>query len=163
MSVIRAGALLLLVVALQVGLGRIWPAAPGWIDFHALPVIAYAMRGSQGTAMWVGCASGLLQDAWLHAGIFGLNGFKKTLLGWTLAGLNTRLDMQGPLAQFVAGVAFSLLDAILDPALRGLIDRAAPTAGFLQIVGRALIAGLLTVIAFRIVDRVRGSQRRRRR
>ena len=162
MTFLRAAAAIALMLGLQVGIGRLWTAAPGWIDLQLIPVVLFAIGGNQRTGMWVGCAAGLTQDAWFHAGLFGLNGFKKTLLGWTLGALNARFDLQGNLAHFVAGVACSLGDSVLDPLLRRLIDREIAPVAWWQVGARALLAGLIVVVAFRIVERVRKSRLRER-
>lgn len=154
MNLIRAILALGLVVALQTALGRFWPQGGRFIDLHLLPPIWYGIMATQRQAMVVGAASGLLQDTWMQAGVFGLNGFKKTLLGWALGGLGTRFDLNGAPGRFVAGFAMSTLDGGLDAFLRNLLDRAAGLEPIWVWLVRAAVTGLLTVGTFTIVERV---------
>jgi len=50
-TLLRATAVLLLALALQTGLGRLWPDAHRYVDLMYLPVIWYGIRRSQAAAM----------------------------------------------------------------------------------------------------------------
>ena len=93
MNLLRALAVMAIALGLEAILGRLAPVLHGWVDLMMIPVAWYAISGSQRSAMLVGCAGGLLQDAWFQAGVFGISGFKKTLLGWAVGGLCSRLDL----------------------------------------------------------------------
>ena len=67
MRFVRALSALLLVLAIQAGLGKLWPSASSYADLMLLPVVWYGSAGSRRSAMLVGCAAGLLQDADLRA------------------------------------------------------------------------------------------------
>jgi len=105
--------------------------------------------------MLVGCAAGLLQDAWFQLGVFGLNGFKKTLLGWILGGLGSRFDLNRQGGRMVFGALTSLADSLMDLGLRRLLDRqlAAPSATDIGV--KALVTGLLVAAAFNVMERAR--------
>jgi rod shape-determining protein MreD len=134
-------------------MGLLGPRVHAYVDVMLVPVLYYGIVGSQRSAMFVGCAAGLLQDAWFQVGVFGLNGFKKTLLGWMVGGLGTRLDFNNAAARLVLGVGASLTDSTMDLVLRRLLDRQHAVLGLTETVGKALITGLLVVAAFGVALR----------
>jgi len=158
-KLLRAVLVLLLVTGLQAGLGWIWPAAHRYVDLTLLPVVWYGIAGGPRAGMMVGCAAGLLQDAWFQVGVYGLNGFKKTLLGWALGSLSSRFDLNGAGGRFLAGAAMALADVPLDLMLRRLLDLQTAVPGPVELLARAVSTGLLAVWVFGLVDRVRQSHR----
>ena len=144
------------VLALQAILGRIKPEAHTYVDLMLVPVVWYGIARSQRSTMLVGCVAGLLQDAWFQIGVFGLNGFKKTLLGWALAGVGVRFNMNSGPGRVAAGAVLALADSVLDMVLRTLLDLEAAVPGVLQVLIRAVVTGLLVGGAFAIIERVRG-------
>jgi rod shape-determining protein MreD len=148
-------------LALQTALGSIWSGASRFVDVMMVPVVWYAIGGSQRSGMLVGCAGGLLQDSWFQTGAFGIGGFKKTLVGWFLGGLGSRFDLNNPLSRFVFGTLASLADGLLGLGLRRALDQAMAPADPLGIVLRALVTGVLVVAAFGLTQWI--DQRRRRR
>jgi len=154
-TLLRAILVLLFVTGVQAGLGRLWPAALRFVDLTFLPVLWYGIRGGQRTGMLIGCASGLLQDAWLEVGVFGLNGFKKTLEGWALGGFGSRFELNGPAGRLIGGAVLVLCDAPLDWAVRRLLDLGAPLPSLMDLVLRALITGLIAMWSFGVVERLR--------
>ncbi len=153
MKLLRAIAALLLCLMLQEALARLAPAAARHLDLMMLPVVWYAFARSQRAGMLVGCAAGLLEDAWFHVGVFGLNGFKKTLLGWALGGLASRFELTRSWARFLGGVLASLGDSGLELVLRRLLEEQAPPVRPQELLLRAGIMGLLVAASFLIVER----------
>ena len=153
MNVLRAVGALTLALVVQAGLGKLWPDVHRYVDLMFLPVIWYGLRHSQAQAMWIGCAAGLMQDTWFQAGVFGLNGFKKTLLGWTLGGLGGRFDLNGQTGRVVAGVLLVLADGLLDQGLRRLLDQQPGLPGIFDLLTRALVTGILVRWSFGLFDR----------
>jgi rod shape-determining protein MreD len=147
-------------LALQAGLGRILPASVGYVDFLMLPVVRYAVRRSQRSGMVVGCASGLVQDAWFRAGVFGMSGFSKTFLGWVLGGIATRFDLNNPGSLFLCGALMSLGDNLLELGLWRLLDQVTVMPNLLQWLVEGLLTGLIVAVGSAIVDRVIGQRSR---
>ena len=116
MKLLRALMGLAVAVSLQAGLGRLWPDAHRYAELLLVPVVAFGIVGSQRSAMLVGCCAGLLQDAWFDIGVFGLNGFKRTLLGWALGGLGSRFDLNRRTGWLAAAICTGLL--VLGAGLR---------------------------------------------
>jgi len=145
-----------IVLALEALLGRMVPGGRGYVDLMLLPVIWYALNRSQRSALLVGCAGGLLQDAWFQTGVFGMGGFRKTLLGWALGGLAARLDLNHPPGRFLVGATLSMTDQLLEVGLYRLLDLRTAPFGPWQLLLRAMAVGLLAAVVFPIVDRGTG-------
>ena len=148
-------------LGLQIGLGRVWPESPRYVDVMMVPVIWYAIAGSQRSGMLVGCAAGLVQDAWFQAGAFGISGFKKTIVGWALGGLGSRFDLNSALSRFVFGGVASLSDSLLDLGLRKLLDQSSAPPRPVEIAIKATVTGSLVLVAFGMT-RWRDQRKRRR-
>ena len=161
MTLLRIVLGLAVALGLQAALGLVWPASHRFVDLMLVPVVWFGIVGSQRSGMLVGCAAGLLQDAWFQLGVFGLNGFKKTLIGWILGGLGSRFDVNRQGGRMLFGVMASLADSLLDIGLRELLDRALPEIRVLDIAIRAVVTGLLVACVFSVTDRL-GSRRNRR-
>ncbi len=154
-------AVLAVCLAIQTGLGRVWPDAPRYVDVMMVPVVWYAIAGSQRSGMLVGCAAGLVQDAWFQAGAFGISGFKMTLIGWVLGGLGSRFDLNSTPSRFVFGAVATLSDSLLDIGLRQLLDQSSAAPHPLEIVVKAIVTGVLVVMAFGVTGWRQGRKGRR--
>jgi rod shape-determining protein MreD len=146
---------LALALALQSALGLLWPDAHRYVDIMLVPVVWWGIVGSQRTGMLVGCAAGLLQDAWFQLGVFGLNGFKKTLLGWILGGLGSRFDLNRQAGRLAFGTLASLADSLLDMGLRRLLDLQQAPPRPVEVLIKSVVTGLLVVGTFILMERVR--------
>ena len=158
MIVLRAAMAIALALMAQVLTARFAPMASRLIDWTLLPLIWWGIAGSQRSAMLIGCAGGLLHDAWFRVAVFGLSGFKRTLIGWTLGGLGGRFDLNHGLGRFGVGFGVTLVDGLLDLGLRRMLDlqHAAPT---LELMTRSLCTAIVAVVVFSVVDRFRQRER----
>jgi rod shape-determining protein MreD len=146
-------------LAVQLGLGRIAPAATPYVAVMTLPLTAYALRTSQRSSMFVGCASGLLEDYWIEPRLFGLNGLVKTILGWALGGLGARFDLNNLWGQFASGACVYLVDEVLQSAVRRLFGQAMAPAHAVTYAAGAAVSGLLTAGVLVIVNKFGVSRR----
>jgi hypothetical protein len=153
---------LLLSLGFQAALGRIWPEAHRLVDALLVPVALYGISGSPRSAMFVGCAAGLLQDTWFQVGTFGLNGFKRTLLGWALGGVAGRLDLGHTGGRLITGALLSIGDNLLDLVLRRLLDLQPASRSLWEWAVEAVLTGLLVALVGSMVDRRRQAQPVRR-
>ena len=140
--------------------GRVVPEAAGYVDIMLVPVVWYAIAVSQRSGMLVGCAAGLLEDAWFQPGAFGASGFKKTIVGWALGGLGSRFDLNQKPGRFLFGAAGSLADSLIDLGLRQLLDQGAATERPVQIALKALGTGVLVMLAFGLTRWIGGRRGR---
>ena len=162
MNVLRVLAGLALALAGQAALGRVWPGVHRWIDLLLVPVAVCATGRSHRTAMLVGCASGLLTDAWFHVGSFGASAFRRTFLGWLVAWISSRLDAGPGVSRFGAGAALGLADALLEPVMLRLLDLHATARPIAAVLVLSLVTGLAAVLGGGLADTVRATPDRRR-
>ena len=155
------GAVLVLAASLmlEAALGRWVPQAQRYVDVMTWPIAWTALAGSQRSAMITGCAAGLLQDAWFQAGAFGIHGFSKTLLGFTLGGVGSRFDLNHFWGQCAGGALLLVGDRLLETALLLLLDQGVTPLRPAELALGALVNGLLVTAFFAIVHR--GTSRRR--
>jgi len=151
-SALRALLVLGVALVVQAGLGRLFPGSHSYIDVLLVPVALYGISSSQRGAMFMGCAAGLLSDTWFHAGPFGLNGFKRTLLGWMIGAVSGLLDLNQPGGRMAVGAAVALGDDLLDFGLRALFDADPRFPGPLGLVVRALSTALRVAVGGGILD-----------
>ena len=154
MRLLQGLAIILVSLAVQAGLGRLWPEAQRYVDMLLVPVVLYGVGRPQSSAMWAGCASGLLKDAWFEVGSFGLGGFKHTLIGWLAAAVGARFDMNHGAGRMLAGVLICLANNLLDPAILPLLDRPIRFPAPMDLTIQAIATGLLAVVSGSILDRM---------
>ena len=154
MIVLRAGAALAVALGLQIVLGLWAPSLTRWVDVLLFPVAWYALAVSQRAGLAVGCAAGLLQDAWLQAELFGASGFSKSLLGWALGGLAARFELNVAWGRATAGAVLPVLDRLIVLGLRALFDRGVVAPDPVELAIRAGAGALLTLGIFATMDRV---------
>ncbi len=143
-----------LAMAGQAGLGALWPEAPRYVDLLFVPTAWYALAVSQRAGLLVGCAAGLLQDAWFQTDVFGLHGFNKTALGWALGGLGERFDVRRQPARMVYGTLAVLADGLMNFGLRRMLDPSDPVFAPGPIVVKAVVTGALVAAAFGLTRRL---------
>lgn len=147
MKALRALLLVALCLMVQQGLAKIWPGSLRWIDLMLLPALVYALSGSMRTAMLIGCLSGLLQDAWFGAGIFGANGFQKTLVAYLVGSFAGRFDLNQAHGKFAAGFLAALLDTMIGLGLRRLLSLDQVEIEPIHWVVRAILVGTVVIVA----------------
>lgn len=162
MIVVRAVLAIAAALSFEAAAGRFLPGLSGWVDPMMVPVVWFSVVGSQRQGMLVGCAAGLCHDAWFEVGVFGLSGFKKTLVGYGLAAVSARVDFNREGGLVLAGALGSLADSLLDALLRELMDRRDPGLGVVEALSRAVTTAVLLWIVAGVVTRVRGERSLRR-
>jgi rod shape-determining protein MreD len=145
-------------LAVQVIVGRVAPAGLTYADFMLIPVAWYGLRGRPQAAMLVGCAAGLLEDAWFQNGVLGFHGFKKTLLGWALGTLGARWDVNHRPGQLLAGALLSVLDHYLGWGLLHLLGRLADAPDWRVVMLRSVVMALLVSLVFVMFDRAKSRE-----
>lgn len=162
MTFLAAIGSLLAALVVEATLGRWFPQAQRFVDVLTWPVAWYAVARSQRSAMFMGCATGLIEDAWFHAGIYGLHGFSKTLAGWALGGLGARFDLNHAWGRMLVGAALFLTDRLVEAGLLLLLNLSIVPLAPLDLAMGAGINGLLVAVIFSIVQKVRGQEAVRR-
>ena len=103
---------LLLALTLHSLLDNFFPNALAFFNPYVILVVYYSMGGNLFGAIVAGVIAGLVQDAFSGA-MFGLHSFALTLIGYTVAYVNSRLVLRGPLAFGAALVGSVVLNEIV--------------------------------------------------
>jgi len=137
----------LVLIPVLAGVQARLPAFAG-IRLELLPaLVAYlALTFKHGRAIFCAFAAGCLQDA-LSAGPFGVTAFAYAIAAWVIASLGSVLDRNLPFVPLLAGIVASMAGAIGAFCIIGFTG-----AVFLKMIGVALVAGLLTIPVFLVVD-----------
>jgi len=140
----------LLLLALMLVLAGVQARLPslGGIRLEFLPaLVAYsALTFKQGRAILCAFAAGCLQDA-LSAGPFGVTALAYAIAAWVIAGLGTALDRNLPFVPLLAGSLAAVAGALGAFCIIGVTGLA-----ILKLTGIALLAGLITILVFLVVD-----------
>ena len=141
---------LLLVLALMLlfaGVQARLPAVAG-LRFEFLPaLVAYsALTFKPGRAILCAFVAGCFQDA-LSAGPFGITAGAYAMAAWVIASLGTVLDRDLPFVPLLAGSLAAVAGALGAFCIIGVTG-----AALLKLAGIALLAGLITIPVFLVVD-----------
>ena len=139
--------LVLILTLVLAGVQARLPAIAG-LRLEFLPaLVAYsALTFKQGRAILCAFAAGCLQDA-LSAGPFGVTALAYAIAAWVIASLGTVLDRKLPFVPVLAGGIAAIAGAIGAFCIIGVTG-----AALLKLTGIALIAGLITIPVFLVVD-----------
>jgi rod shape-determining protein MreD len=110
MKLMRALAGLAIICLAQMLIGQHLPAVAKRCDLFSVYVVYIALTRTARPAMLLGGGAGLIQDA-LTGVVLGLNGFKKTLLGFLVGTLGSLFMLNQPVPRF--GILFAA--AVFDP------------------------------------------------
>ena len=165
MRVLRFAFALLAVIALHALGIRLFSAFAGYVDLFLVFTVAWAFFGTNPlTGLFVGMAAGLAADAF-SGGLYGLNGFADTLVGYATAVvvLNlAKLNTSGAAIVFgLAAVGQQLL--VVSLALLMLPNPEAPTPqAVLWKVAITAVLGAGIFLSERHFVRLSGKMRRAR-
>lgn len=150
-------------LALQTTLARFGIGGDRFVDLVLVVVVYAALAGGPVTGLLSGTAGGLAQDA-LGAGLVGVGGFAKTLVGFLVGVVGSHFIVAQPLTRFVVFFAATVVHAAAFYGLYGLIEpRGLPAVAVLT---EAVGNGVVGVAAFQVAamaPRLVAARRRRRR
>jgi len=124
-----------------------------FFDPYMILVVYFATTSKPVSSLFIGSAAGLVQDVWREL-IFGLNGFKKTLIGYLVAVLSSVFDLTGVCARFVILLAATLLDACVEAGLMILLGKGFDAAIFISMGVRMLGNALFGIIFFTVMAQI---------
>jgi rod shape-determining protein MreD len=124
-------------------------------DLPLLVTIFFAVaRRNQLTGMMTGMLIGLVQDSLTHHPI-GMFGIAKTVVGFAASSVGIRIDVENPGSRLIMGTGFYLLhQAIYFLVARNLVSEDIPWQ-WGHTLGAALANGLLTVVLFAVLDKLK--------
>lgn len=132
----KIAVVVVLSVLLQTNLGLLWPPLRH-IDLPLIAVTYFALRRDVAQAMLVGCAAGLATDIFSKA-LLGSGGFSKTLVGYLIAALGTRVMLDNALVRIPVLAGVAALDAVVVVFLHRILGQP-PLATFAETTGYKLI------------------------
>ena len=153
MKLVRGGAALVAVALLQVLLASYAPTLARFCDLFTILVVYYALTSPPALAMIVGSSTGLVEDA-LLGGLLGMNGFKKTLIGYLVGSFGTLFMLNQALPRF--GILFlaTFLDPIAELGLSAALGRGFTFPGLLDLLQKAIGNGVLGLMFFWAASRL---------
>ena len=130
----------------------------GFLNVPVLVVIYFAVsRRSPIGGTLLGLIIGIIQDALTHLPL-GINGIIDCILGYLAASIGLRIDVDNPGTRLIMNFTFILLASILHVLiLRRLLGIHEQWYG-LHEVARAVVNGLIGVVLFALLDRLRQRQ-----
>jgi len=130
----------------------------GFLNVPVLVVIYFAVsRRSPIGGTLLGMIIGIIQDALTHLPL-GVNGIIDCILGYLAASIGLRIDVDNPGTRLIMNFTFILLASILHVLiLRRLLGIHEQWYGLHEVV-RAVVNGLIGVVLFALLDRLRQRQ-----
>lgn len=161
MQTLRILAMLGLALALQTTVA--WAAMGNRtvVDLVIVAVIYFALGTGPNAGIAIGTVAGIAQDV-LSGGVLGVSGLANSLVGCAAGILGTQFIVSSTMARFVAFVLGSLAQAGMVVAVYSLIDPRGFASPPTLIGARALINGVVGVLAFQVVERMPQLIERRR-
>lgn len=131
------------------------------IDLVLIVVVYVAIKSGPVTGLLAGTVAGLIQDA-LDAGILGIGGLAKTVVGFLSGVLGTQFIVTAPLPRFLLLLLATALHAAIFMGLYSLLDLRQFPAPYPSLVGQAFGNAFVGVIAFQVIEWFPGFVDRRR-
>jgi rod shape-determining protein MreD len=153
MRLFRSVAALALVCLVQVLLARYLPAVARRCDLFTILVVYCGLSGSHRRAVVMGTATGLAQDA-LVGSILGLNGFKKTLIGYLVGTIGSLFMLNQPLPRFGILFAATFIDPLAEWGLSLIMGQSFLFPGIWDLAQRGVGNGVVGLFVFWIAARV---------
>jgi rod shape-determining protein MreD len=138
-----------------------------YIDLPLVVTVYFALQRAPVLGMVTGMIAGLGGDA-IGAGILGVGGFSKTLIGYLVGAASVRLSLENPLARLSVVALASAGNTVLFVGLYQMLEQSLPFvstwAAFGATIGWKVLGDTVTsVILFVVLDRVFSEQAAARR
>ncbi len=153
MNLLRALAGLAIVCLAQMLIGQHLPGVARRCDLFSIYVVYIALTRPARPAMLIGGGAGLLQDA-LTGVVLGLNGFKKTLLGFLVGTLGSLFMLNQPVPRFSILFAAAIFDPLAEWALSLAMGQHYVFPAPMDLALLGIGNGILGLAAFWIAARV---------
>ncbi len=128
------------------------------LNLPLLVVIYFAVsRRSPVTGTLIGVVIGLIQDAMTHLPL-GINGIIDCIIGYLAASIGVRIDVDNPGTRLMMNFIFILLASLLHVFILSHLLGMHQSWFWLHELIRALVNGLIGVILFALLDRMRRRQ-----
>jgi rod shape-determining protein MreD len=152
-NLIRALAGLAIVCLAQMLIGQHLPGLARRCDLFSVYVVYIALTRPARPAMLIGGGAGLLQDT-LTGVVLGLNGFKKTLLGFLVGTLGSLFMLNQPVPRFGILFAAALFDPLAEWGLSMAMGQHFAFPAFTDLAVLGFSNGILGLAAFWVAARL---------
>ena len=122
-------------------------------DLFTIVVVYHALTRPQHAAILMGTGAGLVQDS-LIGSVLGLNGFKKTLIGYLVGVLGSLFMLNHALPRFGILFVATWLDPVTELGLSMVMGQSFVFPGAWELVQRGVGNGLLGLMVFWIAARL---------
>ena len=154
-------AAILIAIALQTTLSTLGFGSGTSIDLVLIVVVYIGIKSGPSTGLLAGTVAGLIQDA-LGAGVLGIGGLAKTIVGFLSGVLGTQFIVTAPLPRFLLLLIGTALHAAIYMGLYTMLNLRQFPAPYSSVAGQALGNAFLGVVAFQIIESLPGFVDRRR-
>lgn len=137
----------------QVLLSRYLPALARGCDLFTILVVYYGLAHPPRAAIVMGTGAGLVQDA-LVGSILGLNGFKKTLIGYLVGWTGSLFMLNQAIPRFGLLFVATLIDPLAEFVLLVVMGQEFALPGAVELLQRGLGNGLVGLLVFWIAARI---------
>ncbi len=156
MKIFRFILALIFALFVDILITRIFPFRFSFFDPFLIIVVYYGTVTRPVGSMLIGLTTGLVQDAWKDV-IFGMNAFRKTLIGYLIALLATVFDLSSFFSRLLTLLGATVLDSLLEAGLLLLRGKAFDPLFFstlgIKLIGNAIIGSIIFFIMGRIFKR----------
>ena len=129
------------------------PVAAHYCDLFTIVVVYYGLTCPPSAAMAMGTGAGLVEDSLVHA-ILGMNGFKKTLIGYLVGSFGSLFMLNQPVPRFGILFAATALDPLAELGLSLAMGQNFVVPGTLDLLQRGLGNGVLGLLFFWVAGRL---------
>lgn len=137
----------------QAFLSRYAPGVARYCDLFIIIVVYYGLTSPPTGAMAMGMSAGLVEDSLIGA-VLGMNGFKKTLMGYLVGSIGSLFMLNQAIPRFGILFAATVLDPLAEMGLSLAMGRGFVVPGTLEILQRGLGNGVLGLLFFWVAARL---------
>ncbi len=135
---------------------RIFHFKYAFFDPFLIIVVYYGTISKPVSSMLIGLTAGLAQDTWNDM-IFGVNAFRKTLIGYLIAILGTIFDLSSFFSRLLILVSATVLDSFIEAGLALLQGTGFDSSLFyalgIKLIGNTIIGSTIFFIMGRVLKR----------
>ena len=137
----------------QVLLSRYLPSLGRRCDLFTILVVYYGLTRHQPAAMLMGTGAGLVEDS-LAGSILGLNGFKKTLIGYLVGSIGSLFMLNQAIPRFGILFAATFIDPLTELMLSLALGQGFVVPGMFDLLQLGLGNGVVGLLVFWIAARI---------
>ena len=124
-----------------------------YCDLFTIMVVYYGLTCPPAAAMMMGTGAGLVEDCILGS-VLGMNGFKKTLIGYLVGSFGSLFMLNQPVPRFGILFAATALDPLAELGLSLAMGQNFVVPGTLDLLQRGLGNGVLGLLFFWVAGRL---------